>query len=854
MQALEEPAFAKGPQRRAGGLAGALVLEQSHRFTMSKPVQPGTPGAAIVAEEEQLYGRVQARVAMGQEELVDRVGTDELDQELIRLRDMIAEAKPEDLAPLVEQMTRLAAIRGRLGGSRSLPVDVASPYFAHMVLREDGKRRDVLVGKRGFIDRKHNVQIVDWRNAPISRIYYRYDEGDDYEEDIAGRRASGVVEVRRNVSIFGGKLRRIGTPQGTFVRDAHDAWHEALGDAAPVLRGGQGKAARVPPPRPALGDLGAVGRPARGRLGVHHGEIHRADKSLPEIAALIDAEQFDLITQPESGMVVIQGGAGSGKTTVALHRIAYLNFADPARFRPQNILFVVPSAALVKYVAGVLPALGVRGVPVVVYERWARDQRMRLLKGSSGKYNTSTPEAVSRVKKHPALLAILDGFVARQTESCAAEIAGAAGEQGGEKARAAVLDAWQAMAEMPLTTRLARLGTWLSSREHTLPPSARQAAESAIKRLRRRAADVVSDWAEVMTDPIVLEAGFAGHEDAVRPSEIRETVAWCGRQAAGAVELYTDPDGAPIDAPITGIDGRALDDDEPGGRFDAEDDPILLRLIQLKRGRLLGAGGVEVEYEHVAIDEAQDRSAIEVKVLIEATRAHADAAGELRRSITIAGDTAQRLVFDNAFHGWQALLESTGQAAVIRPLRLSYRSTAEVMHFAREVLGPDLMSPDEPLFARSGEPVEMHHFGDVGEAVAFLADALRGLAGREPSASVAVIARHPEQADAYHAGLARAEVPALRRVRNHDFSFTPGIDVTDVTQVKGLEFDYVILVEVNAASYPVTVESRHLLHIGATRAAHQLWLVATGEPSALLPAGLREAGLMVAPAPAAAPA
>jgi hypothetical protein len=123
------------------------------------------------------------------------------------------------------------------------------------------------------------------------------------------------------------------------------------------------------------------------------------------------------------------------------------------------------------------------------------------------------------------------------------------------------------------------------------------------------------------------------------------------------------------------------------------------------------------------------------------------------------------------------------------------------MLLAREVLGPEL-APDEPLAARPGEPVELHEFGDIGEAVAFLSDALRNLMAREPTASCCVIARHPEQADAYFAGLARAEIPALRRVKRDEFSFQPGVDITDVTQVKGLEFDYVIMVEVNAQSLP----------------------------------------------------
>lgn len=818
---------------------------------MSNEVQPESPAAAIIEEEERLHGRVQARVALGGDGVQLRVGVEDIDRELISLRDQISEAKPEDLAPLVEQMTRLAAIRGRLGGGQSLPVDIKSPYFAHMVLREGDKSRDVLVGKRGFIDRKSNVQIVDWRNAPISRIYYRYEEGDDFEEEIAGRRAVGLVAVRRNISIFGGKLRRIGAPQGTFIRDARNVWHEAVGHAAPVLRGGQGKATRMPKPAIDRGRRGGDGRGrrerqqrgaarARGRLGVHHGASFRADKALPEIAALIDREQFDLITQPQSGMVVIQGGAGSGKTTVALHRIAYLNFADRSRFKPSAILFVVPSRALAKYVAGVLPSLGVPGVPVVTYEAWARSRRIELLRGTKGKYNRYTPEAVSRVKKHPGLLAILERYVEAQMIVAERELVAVAG------AGSPVMKAWREAHGRALMPKLGRVDKWL--RKHggrELPSRTRLAVEALVRRLRRRTGDVLTDWSELLTDADLLTRGFAAvGADDIRQSDIAQTVRWGMKQAAGTGDgPPTDVDGTAISA----ADGRALSsDDELGAFFDPEDDPILLRLIQLKRGRLISPDGREVIYEHIAIDEAQDRSAIEVKVLLEATRTHGG--DPANRSITIAGDTAQRLTFDNSFSGWQHLLESTGHSAVISPLKLSYRSTAEVMHFARAVLGPDL-APEEPLYARSGEPVELHAFGDIGEAVAFLADSLRALGSREPTASVAVIARYAEQADAYYAGLKHAEVRALRRVRSHEFSFAAGVDVTDITQVKGLEFDYVIMVDVTRSSYPANVEARHLLHIGATRAAHQLWLISTDEPSPLLPEQLRDEGRMSAPDP-----
>jgi len=337
---------------------------------------------------------------------------------------------------------------------------------------------------------------------------------------------------------------------------------------------------------------------------------------------------------------------------------------------------------------------------------------------------------------------------------------------------------------------------------------------------------------------------------AFTPGQLERAHAWCAARTAEIMaEIDTESGGgrgrnlvdredeAPrgrqrdeeddVDLEIrAGVDGREISE---RARLDVEDDTLLLLLHQALRGYLTRGGTTRepIVYEHILVDEAQDLSPLELAVVL--------ATASKAQSVTLAGDVQQRMLLDNGFSDWNTVLGELGFSHVeIEPLKLSYRSTHEIIEFSRAVLGP-LASADAPSATREGAPVELFELSHAGDAAAFLGEALRELTANEPTASVAIIARFPEQADVYYQALVRAEVRGVRRVAEQDFSFKPGIDVTDVRQVKGLEFDYVVLVDVTDNAYPDDDEARHLLHIGATRAAHQLWIITGGRPSSLIP-------------------
>jgi DNA helicase-2/ATP-dependent DNA helicase PcrA len=780
---------------------------------------PSHEEALLARVRESLVKYARKAAAAGAEAVGARDGYDD---RLLALRDEIGDARLEDVPQLAAEMERLRQVSLTRMDLGAMLVDPASPYFGHLRLRETARgagvragiiERDVLIGRATYFDHDAKISIVDWRNAPVSQLFYRYAQGDDYEERFGNRDVEGEIIVRRTLTIDRGVLLRVQSPEGHWVRRATpEAPWQATEVRVYELSGGEQTSVQPERPHAARGVLGA---------GEHDGQAE--NRHLREITALLDPQQFDIITARDTGVVIVQGGAGSGKTTVGLHRLAFLAHSSPGRFPPHGMMVVTSGPALAEYIGELLPSQGIRGVRVSTFGDWAERELHVALPWLKAKMVNDAPADVTRVKSHPALVRELDRLVDAYT---------------GKRESTSVVEVWA-----DLLTDLPRLKELVTGAVES-PMSERELVEAHRSMVERVEAIMARDPRERPLGPAPSqknrkkkkprpERRELDAESAIDTGLASVSARNSGERTVddqlpeGIRKVLGGPAGEEDDQNIrgkTGIDGLRTEDDR--SLLDFDDVAILLRTY----ARMFG---VKNPFAHLFVDEAQDLSPMKLSVLIGHT-GKPGSLGSSSSSVTLAGDTSQKLFLENGFDDWPSVLGTLSLAhAAIEPLRIAYRSTREILALARGALGP-LADPIAPEARRSGAPVEGFRFSAVGAAVAFLAEALRDLHGREPRATVALVARYPEQADRYYDGLLRADVPSLRRVRAQNFGFRPGIEVTDVRQVKGLEFDYVVMLDVNASTYSEDDESRHLFHIGVTRAAHQLWLVATARPSPLV--------------------
>jgi superfamily I DNA/RNA helicase len=302
---------------------------------------------------------------------------------------------------------------------------------------------------------------------------------------------------------------------------------------------------------------------------------------------------------------------------------------------------------------------------------------------------------------------------------------------------------------------------------------------------------------------------------------------------------------------LVALDGLALDagtSSGDAGTIDTEDYAVLFELDRRrarKRGR---PAATPPAHDLIMIDEAQELAPIELGLV-----GRSLAPGG---TLVVAGDPAQQIDPSVTFTNWEASMRALGcEHYDTVTLEVGYRCPVAVQALARRILGASDSSPPSPACATrsnacgrgtleesgrrrprgsQGSSVLLRAPEDEADFVAWLGRELSTLAPHDRTATTAIVARAPLFARRFAERL-RAYLPT-RLVLDGGFLARGGVQVTTVDQVRGLEFDHVVVPDATAPVYPNDAASRRALYVAVTRTRHQLVLAGAGERTRLLPA------------------
>ena len=650
--------------------------------------------------------------------------------------------------------------------------------FGRLDLAEPGAEgSDVrYIGRIGLNDDEQRPLLTDWR-APAAEAFYR-----------ATSLRPGGVRRRRHLVTSG---RRV-----TGVEDELlDLDHDQGGGLDASSLSGEG----------AL--LAALATRRTGRM--------------TDIVATIQAEQDRIIRSDLAGALVVQGGPGTGKTAVALHRAAYLLYAHRRLLERSGVLLVGPSRSFLRYIDQVLPSLGETGVvattlgdlipgvsAVAAEEPRAAEIKGRLLFADvvrrAVRARERVPEhdihfrldghrlvirrrdvrdAIARARRtHKPHNEARTGFVRDVLARLVEQYKVADGGTLTPEDRAIVLEDLRSLREVRVALNLAwfpispkKLIDDLLSRPHRLAEAAPELTEEERAVVLREA---WAPWTEADIPLLDEAAELLGHDDAAERSEARRRAAERAEALEHARSVLAS--GAAAGAMIP-IDAETLAE-----RF-ASTGPSLTTAERAAADRTW-------TYGHVVVDEAQELSPMAWRMLVRRVPT---------RSMTIVGDVAQTSSLAGASSWASALTPVLREAWRIEELTVSYRTPAEVADAAQRVAKAAGL-PASPLTAAREVPGAISYVrfsgGDGGAEVAAAAIGLaREFVAADGSGRVAVIA-----AGGAPTGTLRAAVEAAVRE-----SFPAGealrllsqkaeyrqVAVLSPLEVKGLEYDAVVLVE-----------------------------------------------------------
>lgn len=603
-----------------------------------------------------------------------------------------------------------------------------TPYFGRVEFKADDSGMNgsgpgaFYIGVHDFADAETQESLVhDWR-APVSSLYYDFESGPAHFQAPSGL-VTGEIVGKRQYKVRGAQL--------DYMFDSS----LTIGDE------------------------------------VLQRELSRsADDRMKNIVATIQREQNAVIRNETAPVLILQGVAGSGKTSIALHRVAFLLYRFKDTLSSADVTILSPNKVFGDYIADVLPELGEQRIAeldadtiaarflarTVAYQTF-NEQVVSLLDGVD-----EATAARMRFKAGPEFVALLHSWISSQGERFApAEVVQRSRRIPAEW----IVEAWAAASDVALFDRVERV------------------ADAAVARLRHEVRDRGSKWS-------------AADASAVR----RQVRAMFPYKDALALyrAFYDDPGRREMFVPLA---RRKIEY--------ADVYPLILTMLLTARHDAYD------RVRHLVVDEMQDYTPVQYAVLrrIFACR------------MTILGD-AHQTVNPFSSSSLETIRRIFPEADCLELCR-SYRSTAEITALAQTVSRNEKLLPIE----RHGPRPTIHGFPDGAAQAAHIGDLVDRFRAGEHG-SLGIITKTQAQAEQVHQDLVRSGREGTL-LGYESTSFSVGVVVTSAHLAKGLEFDVVVVAFADADTYAADTD-RGFLHIACTRAMHELHLTHIGQLSRFL--------------------
>ncbi|GAA0078304.1 RNA polymerase recycling motor HelD [Clostridium sp. CTA-5] len=673
-----------------------------------------------------------------------------------------------------------------------------APYFGRVDFREKrGLEENIYIGKKGITNNIRGEEVVvDWR-APVADLYYSGTGGEAYYKAPIGV-IDGTLSLKRKFLFEDGEIK--------------DIFDDGLNEL--MINGEEGTE--------------LVDEFLKINLEESRG------KKLKEVVATIQKEQNEIIRWPRTFPIIVQGSAGSGKTTIALHRLAYLIYRYKENMMGEEILVLAPNKLFLDYISEILPNLGAEEVKQSTFEElvkskfklkakiYNKDDKLKNIMEEEDLVKKNLIIESAKFRGSMVFKEMIDKYIAL-VDSSAREI------QDIKIYDYVIFDKKEIiklylkdLKSYPINKRKDEIKRYLSlklkEKIELLVYLIDNKWEKNIKDIKINCEDT-EERRKLLINEYNKRDEIKGNILKNSKKEFNNYFKhWKG---IGVNHIYYNFFTDEIFNMIASKDisqelidfmkEEFLKNYENG--FVDEDDLAPLLYIR----NLLEGVEEKEKFKHIVVDEAQDYSPFQIYLVNSFAKGN---------SLTLVGDLAQGIYYYKGLRVWEDITQKLFKSeATYVQLTQSYRSTVEIIDFAKEALEAQNLGLKnaKPVLRHGEEPkiIEVEEEKGIYKNIDEIISKIRELG----KTSVAIITKDAKEAEKVEKLLKKKSRYKFQRIKGKENSFIEDNVIIPSYLTKGLEFDCTIIYDPSKNKYERKILDERLLYVMLTRALHYEYIL-----------------------------